>query len=85
MRIKHPDTFTCDVCGADMSSEQRVAIPVLHDRSVDEYGARPLEEPDIDCKELDLCDECLSRVTVIRERPVFYGASEYEFIDREQK
>lgn len=77
MRIKHPDTFTCDICGVEM--EQNVAhhrsLPVLF--LTEQNEGRPVK-PYIQMQEIDLCADCLDRCTVIEANGCM-GVNEYRW------
>ena len=80
-RIKHPDTFTCDICGRDLDYLESVhSWPVItHCNEVaNEYGIKVTENKDYDFSSLYLCQDCLSKIAVVQKHPVFYGPSTYE-------
>lgn len=84
-RIKHPDTFTCDICGRDLDKQESEHVwPVLTfcDEVANEYGTRMSENTEFNWFELFLCRECLSSIVRVRRRPVFYGESTYELTER---
>lgn len=84
-RIKHPDTFTCDICGRDLDAQESGHVwPVLTfcDEVADENGIHHAEETRYNWSELYLCRECRMSLTVVRRRPVFYGESIYELAER---
>ena len=61
--IKHPDTYVCDICGAEFAEEQRVTLPV---RQCDGMATgEPLGKPVLMEETLDLCDRCLDRAAVV--------------------
>lgn len=84
-RIKHPDTFTCDICGCDLDAQESKHVwPVLTfcDEVADENGIHMAENTEFNWSELFLCRECLSSIVTVRRRPVFYGESTYELAER---
>lgn len=84
-RIKHPDTFKCDLCGDEMNENEvnRVVAPFTSNYVATEHGLRLKDRLEYDSREFELCDACMWRVIVIREIPKFYQEPEFEFIDRE--
>lgn len=84
-RVKHPDTFTCDICGCDLDAwESNHVWPVLTicDEVANEYGAHKADSAEVNCVELFLCRGCLSEIVAVRRHPVFYGESTYELVER---
>ena len=81
MRIEHPDTYVCDICGIELEHATRMKVPVLHDLVANEYGSKKRDDPYVVPIELDMCDECLMRVACIRQVPKFYENDSYDFID----
>ena len=81
MRIEHPDTYVCDICGVECERATRMKVPVLHDIVANEYGSEKSDDPYVIPIELDMCDECLMRVTRIRAVPRFYENDSYDFIN----
>lgn len=82
-RIKHPDTFLCDLCGDEMSEKEvnRVVAPFTSYHVATEYGLKLKDRLEYDWREFDLCDACLYHVLVIREVPRFHQKPEFEFIE----
>lgn len=62
MRVEHPDTFRCDICGREVEHAESVTVPVLW--KTEQNEGRPCE-PYIACERLDLCEECLHSVLAI--------------------
>lgn len=86
-RIKHQDTFTCDICGRDLDKREcEHAWPVLTfcTEKADERGVHLSASIDYNWSELFLCRDCLRSVTIVRRRPVFYGDSTYELTESEE-
>ena len=84
-RIKHPDTFTCDICGCDLNAQESEHVwPVLTfcDEVENEFGAHKADSSEGNWAELLLCQECLSSIVTVRMRPVFYGESTFELAER---
>lgn len=68
--IKHPDTYTCDICGAEFDRKSRHSVVV---RNHDEYGwAHINPAPIYETLEIDLCQKCLKSVAVVH-RDMIYG------------
>lgn len=63
MRVEHPDTFRCDICGREVEHAESVTVPVLW--KTEQNEGRPCE-PYIACERLDLCEECLHSVLTHR-------------------
>ena len=80
-RVKHPDTFKCDLCGHEMSESEvnRVTAPFVRTHVATEWGLNPKDRLEYDSQEFDLCDACLRKVVVIREIPRFYQEPEFMF------
>ena len=82
-RVKHPDTFTCDICGSEMDEEDviRVSVPVMVRHVEQEDGELRLVERFLyDSRELDLCCECFDLVLLVDEVQQEGRAPRYEFI-----
>lgn len=83
-RVKHPDTFTCDICGRDLDAQESKHVwPVLTlcDEVADENGVHRADSTEFNWSELFLCRGCLSSIVTVRRRPVFYGESTYELAE----
>lgn len=83
-RVKHPDTFTCDICGRDLDKQESEHVwPVMTfcNETANEYGVRLSASIDYNCEELFLCRDCMKSVAIVRRRPVFYGESTYELAE----
>lgn len=82
-RIKHPDTFTCDLCGAELTEDEvsRVRAPFISTMVATEHGTKVKDEFEYRTREFDLCDACAYRVVAIHEVPRFFHESEFEFRD----
>lgn len=83
-RVKHPDTFTCDICGRDLDKQESEHVwPVLMfcDEVANEYGTHKADSTEFNWAELFLCRECLSSIVTVRRRPVFYGESTFELAE----
>ena len=64
MRIKHPDTFKCDLCGAELE-EDAVKHTSLLVRFTTEQNEGRSCEPYYQTIGLDLCPECLDKAITI--------------------
>lgn len=58
MRIEHPDTYVCDVCGAEFDEQRSVNVPVVWTEGRPHVPYHGIEA-------LDLCDRCADGVHVI--------------------
>lgn len=63
-RIKHPDTFRCDLCGVETQEGVNFhgKIPV---RFVSEQNEGRPTAPYVQMTELDLCPDCLDRYVTV--------------------
>lgn len=84
-RIKHPDTFKCDLCGDEMSESElnRVVAPFTSNYVETEYGTKLKDRLEYDWREFELCDACLYEVIAIQETPKFYQEPVFSLIDKE--
>lgn len=76
--VKHPDTYTCDICGAEFDEKRRVNVPVLW--LTEQNEGRPVK-PYFATEELDLCETCADKVHVV-EATGACGVNDYRFRDR---
>lgn len=84
-RVKHPDTFTCDICGRGLDAQESKHVwPVLTfcTEKADENGVHLSASIDYNWAKLFLCRDCMKSVAIVRRRPVFYGESTYELTER---
>lgn len=63
--IKHPDTYVCDICGAEFAEQRSVNVPVVWTTEQTE-GRRCKPYYKVEC--LDLCEDCADRVYVVEAR-----------------
>lgn len=73
--VKHPDTYTCDICGTEFDEKRRVNVPVLW---VTEQNEGRSVKPYFGTKELDLCEACTDKVHVV-EAAGACGVNNYRF------
>ena len=73
--INHPDTYVCDICGAELNERLLVNVPVVW--TTDHEEGRSCE-PYYGVECLDLCDECADRVHVV-EAAGAQGFNRYVF------
>ncbi len=76
--IKHPDTYVCDLCGKELSASMSITVPVKWTTEQNEGRSC---KPYIVADALDLCDECLERVTAI-EASGCMGHSKFRLINK---
>ena len=76
MAKKTVTIFTCDLCGKEIKTKE-VTLPVRF--TTEQTEGRPTK-PYITIDKMDLCDDCLSKVTVITAHGA-QGHNEY-FVDR---
>lgn len=81
MRVEHPDTYKCDVCGKEVEHAESVTVPVLW--KTEQNEGRPCK-PYIRCERLDLCEECLHNVLVL-EASGCMGHNEFSLIGRSKE
>lgn len=77
--MSHPDTYICDVCGAEFPDKSRSVFTVYRDTIGLESGPKELEEPVYETVELDLCPSCIDRACPIRKVAPAYLKARYEF------
>lgn len=84
-RVKHPDTFTCDLCGEEMSEDEvnRVVAPFTSKYVATDHGLKLKDVFTVRTREFDLCDACAYRVVLIDEVPRFHQESEFAFREEE--
>lgn len=75
--VKHPDTYTCDICGNPFDCERKVKLPVLFDKEEYEYGVHALENPKLEHVDMDICEDCLSKVIKVKGTHGFYRPDTY--------
>lgn len=61
--IKHPDTYMCDICGAEFAEQRSVNVPVVW--TTEQTEGRSCE-PYYRAERLDLCEDCADRVHVVK-------------------
>lgn len=71
----------CDLCGGEGHIRPGVNVPVLVDSTASEYGTKKLPSSTIETRKIDLCEECLRKITRLHEIPKWYAGSEYELIE----
>lgn len=78
-KIKHPDTFACDMCGVetDEGANFHARLPV---RFVSEQNEGRPCAPYFEITELDLCPDCLDRCVAI-EASGACGVNDYWWRD----
>ena len=73
--IKHPDTYVCDICGAEFAERRQVNVPVVWTTEQNEgRSCKPYYK--VEC--LDLCEDCADRVHVV-EAAGAQGLNRYVF------
>lgn len=75
--VKHPDTYTCDVCGRPFDYESKVLITVFFDSRESEWGIYKLEEPEIKPVGMDICKECLEKALKVKGTYGFCRPTQY--------
>lgn len=86
MRIKHPDTFVCDICGREVGEfgiEKGASVYALLDSRISEAGELEKTEARILSVKLDLCFDCVEKVVRVREVPDRVLGPKYELIEEE--
>ena len=73
--IKHPDTYVCDICGAELTERRLVNVPVVWTTEHEEGRSC---EPYYGTELLDLCEECTDRIHVV-EAAGAQGFNRYVF------
>ena len=81
MRVEHPDTYKCDVCGKEVEHAVHVTAPVLW--KTEQNEGRPCK-PYVACERLDLCEECLHSVLAI-EASGCMGHNEFKLVKQDSK
>ena len=74
----------CDICKVqnDHAIIQKISVPVLLDSTANEYGTEKFGGfPEIKTRELDLCNDCLKKITKVHAVPRWYQPDEYEIIE----
>ena len=61
--IKHPDTYMCDICGAEFAEQRSVNVPVVW--TTEQIEGRSCQ-PYYRNERLDLCEDCADRVHVVK-------------------
>lgn len=79
MRIKHPDTFRCDLCGTEMGHNEvfQAKLPVIF--TTEQNEGRP-SKPYVQMEQLDLCRECLDRYIAVAASGAM-GVNDYRWRD----
>lgn len=76
MRIKHPDTFTCDICGRAILDDRAAwHVPVLIDK-----GITKNRKPVIEDRRIDVCDRCMEKVVNVKLSLTHVGGFKFEVI-----
>lgn len=86
MRIKHPDTFICDICGREVGEsdiEKGASVYALSDSRINGAGELEKTEARTLSVKLDLCFECIEKVVRVREVPDRVLGPKYELIEEE--
>ncbi len=86
MRVKHPDTFICDICGREVGEfdiEMAAGVYVLSDSRINESGELEKVGARILSVSLDLCFDCIEKVVRVREVPDRVLGPKYELIEGE--
>ena len=73
--IKHPDTYACDICGAELAERRPVNVPAVW---TTEQTEGRFCEPHCGVERLDLCEERADRVHVV-EAAGAQGRNSYVF------
>lgn len=73
--IKHPDTYVCDICGAEFAERRPVNVPVVW---TTEQTEGRFCEPYYGVECLDLCEDCADRIHVV-EAAGAQGLNRYVF------
>lgn len=73
--IKHPDTYVCDICGAEFAERRQVNVPVVW--TTEQTEGRSCK-PYYGVERLDLCEDCADRVHVV-EAAGAQGRNRYVF------
>lgn len=76
MRVEHPDTFRCDVCGREVKRAHPLTLPVRW--TTEQNEGRPCRSY-IKEETIDLCDCCLERAIVI-EAAGCMERNRYQFV-----
>lgn len=77
-RVKHPDTFKCDLCGTEHEEKDiaHVKMPVLF--TTEQNEGKPVKPYVSEDCTLDLCASCLDRALTI-EATGCMGFNRYEW------
>ena len=81
MRVEHPDTYKCDVCGKEVERARSVTLPVRW--MTEQNEGRPCK-PYIASRRFDLCEECLHSVLAI-EAIGCMGNNTFSMIERSKE
>ena len=76
MRVEHPDTFTCDVCGREIERAHSVTLPVRW--TTEQNEGRPCASY-VKEETIDLCPACFEMAVVI-EAARCMGRNSYRFV-----
>lgn len=80
MRVEHPDTFTCDVCGREIERAHSVTLPVRW--TTEQNEGRPCASY-VKEETIDLCPACFEMAVVI-EAAGCMGRNTYQFVRYER-
>lgn len=76
-RIKHPDTFRCDICGTEVDQYAvfHAELPVMF--TTNQNDGKP-HDPYVDVAHVDLCPDCLDRCVTV-EASGMMGVNKYRW------